>query len=417
LSRDQYRQREPYDLCVVGGAGHVGLPLSIVFAAKGLRVLIYDVNQQTLDLIAGGTLPFMERGAAPLLREAVANGQLSVSSDPADVANAAHVVIVIGTPVDEFLNPSLKPLMQCLDTLLPYLSDDQLLVLRSTVYPGVTESIAKYLRSKHKGTQVAFCPERIVQGHAVAELQSLPQLVSGTTPEAEEAAARLFSRIAPRVLRLAPIEAELVKLFSNAYRYIQFAITNQFYLIAEGAGADYFRILEAMKDGYPRMADVPGPGFAAGPCLFKDTMQLAAFYRNQFSIGHSAMLVNEGLPLFVVDRLAARHPLEKMTVGLLGMAFKADSDDPRSSLSYKVKKLLMFRAKAVLTTDPYITSDPTLLPLDEVISGSDILVLCTPHRDYQDLDLRRKIVVDVWNLWGAREVEPVAQQHEADRLA
>ena len=358
----------------------------------------------------------MERGATPLLREAIAKNRLCFSSDAADVAQASHVVIVIGTPVDEFLNPSLKPLMQCIDTLLPYLSDGQLLILRSTVYPGVTDSIAKYLRSRNMATLLAFCPERIVQGHAVGELQSLPQLVSGTTPEAEDAAARLFSRIAPRVLRLAPIEAELVKLFSNAYRYIQFAITNQFYLIADSAGADYFRILEAMKDGYPRMADVPGPGFAAGPCLFKDTMQLAAFCRNQFSIGHSAMLVNEGLPLFVVDSLAARHKLDEMTVGLLGMAFKADSDDPRSSLSYKVKKLLMFRAREVLTTDPYITSDPTLLPLEEVISRSDILVLCTPHRDYQDLQFHDKVIVDIWNLWGVREDQRAAQQHEADRL-
>jgi len=408
LSSPGLRQSMPFDLCVVGGAGHVGLPLSIVFAAKSLRVLIYDVNVQALEIIASGTLPFMERGAAPLLREAVAKNRLCFSSEAADVAQASNVVIVIGTPVDEFLNPSLKPLMKCIDTLLPHLSDDQLLVLRSTVYPGVTDSIAKYLQSKNRTTKLAFCPERIVQGHAVEELQSLPQLVSGTTLEAEDAAARLFSRIAPRVLRLAPVEAELVKLFSNAYRYIQFATTNQFYLIANSAGVDYFRILEAMKDGYPRMADVPGPGFAAGPCLFKDTMQLTAFYRNQFSIGHAAMLVNESLPLFVVDSLAARHRLDEMTVGLLGMAFKADSDDPRSSLSYKLKNLLVFRAKEVLTTDPYISNDPTLLPLEEVISRSEILVLCTPHRVYQNLELHDKIVVDIWNLWGVREVQRAA---------
>jgi UDP-N-acetyl-D-mannosaminuronic acid dehydrogenase len=350
----------------------------------------------------------MERGAAPLLRDAIARDRLCFSSDPADVAGAASVVIVIGTPVDEFLNPSIKPLMRCIDTLLPHLSGDQLLVLRSTVYPGVTESIGKYLRSRQRTTKVAFCPERIVQGHAIEELQRLPQVVSGTTPEAEDAAATLFSIIAPRVVRMVPIEAELVKLFSNAYRYIQFATTNQFYLIANCAGADYTRIMEAMKDGYPRMVDLPGPGFAAGPCLFKDTMQLTAFYKNQFSIGQAAMLVNESLPLFVVDSLAARHKLEDLIVGLLGMAFKADSDDPRSSLSYKLKKLLTFRAKDVLTTDPYVTTDPTLLPLDEVISRSDILVLCAPHRVYQNLELSEKVVVDIWNLWGVREVERAA---------
>ena len=394
---------------MVGGAGHVGLPLSIVFAAKGLRVLIYDVNARALETIMAGKVPFMERGAEPLLRAALTRGRLCSTTEAADVARASNIVIVIGTPVDEFLNPSLKPVMKCIDTLLPYLSDEQLVILRSTVYPGVTESVGKYLSSKNRNPKLSFCPERIVQGHAVEELQSLPQIVSGTTPEAEDAAAALFSRIAPGVVRLAPIEAELVKLFSNAYRYIQFAVTNQFYLIANSAGVDYFRVLAGMKDGYPRMADVPGPGFAAGPCLFKDTMQLAAFYRNQFSIGHAAMLVNEGLPSFVVDNLRARYDnLNDMTVGLLGMAFKADNDDPRSSLSYKLKKLLVFCTKAVLTTDPYVTTDDTLLPLDEVISRSDMLILCTPHRVYRDLVLRDKIVVDIWNLWRNDQAEVTA---------
>jgi len=298
--------------------------------------------------------------------------------------------------------------MRCIDTLLPYLSDDQLIILRSTVYPGLTDSIARYLASKNKNVRLSFCPERTAQGYALEELQSLPQVVSGTTLEAEDAAAALFAKVAPRIVRLTPIQAELAKLFSNAYRYIQHAVTNQFYLIASTAGVDYFAVLDAMKDDYPRMADIPSPGFTAGPCLFKDTMQLAAFYKNQFSIGHAAMLVNESLPMFVVDSLASQYRLEELTVGLLGMAFKADSDDPRSSLSYKVKKLLSFRAKNVLTTDPFLTSDPALLPINEVISRSDILILCTPHQAYKDLIFHDKIVVDIWNLWGQHQARLVA---------
>jgi len=394
-----------FDLCVVGGAGHVGLPLSILFAVKGLRVLIYDVDAPAMESIAAGKLPFLERGAEPLLREALENDRLSFTNQASDVARADNIVIVIGTPIDEFLNPSLKPVMRCIDTLLPYLSYDQLIILRSTVYPGLTDSIAKYLLSKNKKTKLSFCPERIAQGYAIEELQSLPQVVSGTTPEAEQAAAALFAKIAPKIVRLTPTEAELVKLFSNAYRYIQLAVTNQFYLIANSAGVDYFRVLDGMREDYPRSADVPGPGFAAGPCLFKDTMQLAAFYKNQFSIGHAAMLVNESLPMFVVDSLAGQHNLEEMTVGLLGMAFKPDIDDPRSSLSYKLKKLLVFRTKDVLTSDPYITSDPDLIPLDEVISRSDILILCTPHQVYQDLAFSDKIVLDIWNFWGGRQAQ------------
>ncbi|MGA8366110.1 MAG: nucleotide sugar dehydrogenase, partial [Candidatus Acidiferrales bacterium] len=374
--------------------------LSIVFAAKKRRVLIYDLNQESMDVIRGGRMPFMEHGAEPLLREALAQGLLTCTSKAEDIAGAKTVVITIGTPVDEFLSPSLRVMTRCFDDLFPFLSEEQLIVIRSTVYPGLTESIAEYARGKGKRLKLAFCPERILEGHAIQELQSLPQIVSGTTPQAEEDAAKLFSLIAPEVVRLSPMEAELAKVFTNSYRYIQFAVTNQFYMIASAAGVDYYRILEGMKRNYPRSKDFPTAGLTAGPCLFKDTMQLASFYRNQFGLGFQAMLVNEGMPQFIVDKLAATYNLEEMTVGLLGMAFKAESDDPRFSLSYKVKKILMFRAKAVLTTDPYVRGDSALLPVDEVVRKSDILILCAPHHEYRSLNLGHKVIVDIWNFWG-----------------
>ena len=388
------------DLCVVGGAGHVGLPLSIVFAAKDRRVLIYDLDEKSMDIIRSGRMPFMEHGAELLLKDALSKGLLTFTSQAKDVAGAATVVVTIGTPVDEFLTPSLRVITQCFDDLLPYLSEEQLIVIRSTVYPGVTETMAKYVQSKGKDLKLAFCPERIVEGYAVEELQTLPQIVSGITAEAEEEAAKLFLLIAPEVVRLAPIEAELVKMFSNAYRYIQFAVTNQFYMFASAANVDYYKILDGMKRNYPRSKDFPQAGLTAGPCLFKDTMQLASFYRNQFGLGFQAMLINEGLPQFIVDKLDATCPLEKMTVGLLGMAFKAESDDPRFSLSYKMKKILAHRAKTVLSTDPYVQNDPALLPLDEVLRRSDILILCAPHHAYRDLKLDHEVVVDIWNFWG-----------------
>ncbi|MFZ3200798.1 MAG: nucleotide sugar dehydrogenase [Candidatus Acidiferrales bacterium] len=390
----------PADICVVGGAGHVGLPLSIVFAAKKRRVLVYDLNQESLDVIRSGRMPFMEHGAEPLLREVLAKGLLTFTNKAEDIAQAKTLVITIGTPVDEFLSPSLRVMTRCFDDLFPFLSEEQLIVIRSTVYPGLTESIAEYARGKGKRLKLAFCPERILEGHAIQELQSLPQIVSGTTPEAEEDAAKLFSLIAPEVVRLSPMEAELAKVFTNSYRYIHFAVTNQFYMIASAAGVDYYRVLEGMKRNYPRSKDFPTAGLTAGPCLFKDTMQLASFYRNQFGLGFQAMLVNEGMPQFIVDKLAATYNLEEMTVGLLGMAFKAESDDPRFSLSYKVKKILMFRAKAVLTTDPYVRSDSALLPVDEVVRKSDILILCAPHHEYRSLNLGHKVIVDIWNFWG-----------------
>jgi len=375
----------------------VGLPLSIVFASKNQRVLIYDLNLEVMNTIRNGQMPFMEIGAEPLLRDVLAKGLLEFTNRAEDIANAKAVIITIGTPVDEFLTPSLRVMTRCLDDLLPFLSEDQLVVIRSTVYPGVTESMAKYALSKGKRLRFAFCPERIVEGHAIDELQTLPQIVSGTTAAAEDGAAALFCHIAPEVVRLAPTEAELAKVFTNAYRYIHFAVTNQFYMIASAANLDYYRILDGMKRNYPRSKDFPLAGFAAGPCLFKDTMQLASFYRNQFGLGFQAMLVNEGMPQFIVDRLDAAYPLDQMTVGLLGMAYKAESDDARFSLSYKLKKILTFRAKAVLTTDPYVKTDSDLLGLDEVTRRSDVLILGVPHKAYRDLNLEQKVVVDIWN--------------------
>ena len=391
------------DLCIIGGAGHVGLPLALVFADRGLRVRIVDVSRPALAAIAKGRMPFMEEGAPALLRRALRSGRLELTHRAAGIRGVRHVVLTIGTPIDEFLNPRAGDIEAALEPLLPHLGGargrPQTLILRSTVTTGVTEWVARHLRGRGVRVGVAFAPERIVQGRAVSELAKLPQIVSGVTRAAEDEAAALFGRVAPRIVRLKPREAEFAKLFCNAYRYIQFAAANQFYMIANSAGLDYSRIHRGMKEGYDRLRDLPGAGFAAGPCLFKDTMQLAASPDHDFNLGHAAMRANERLPVYLVRRLAQRHDLAKKTVGLLGMAFKADNDDPRSSLSYKLKKLLKLRAKRVLTTDPYV-KDPDLRPLAEVVRKSDVLILCAPHSAYAGLDTRGKAVADVWGFFG-----------------
>ena len=384
------------DLTVVGGGGHVGIPLVLAFAEAGFRVNVHDVDGAVLDTLRAGRLPFIELGGEELLATALARKQLVFTSQAADIAPRTPVIITIGTPIDEFLNPVRKVVQDCIDALLPHLTDGQLLVLRSTVFPGTTDWLDGYLKRRGRELLVAFCPERVVQGKGVAELKETPQIISGTTPAAAQAAAALFSPIACELVMATPREAEFAKLFNNAYRYIEFAIANQFYMIAKSAGLDYRHIAHAMKHNYPRARGIPRPGLAAGPCLFKDTMQLAAFAQNQFSLGHAAMLVNEGLVLHIVDDLDRRYDLAHMTVGLLGMAFKAEIDDTRSSLSYKFKKALGSMAAAVLTTDPFVKSDPELRPLEEVIAKSDLFILCAPHQAYRALDFAGKPVVDVW---------------------
>lgn len=387
---------ENADVTVVGGAGHVGIPLVLALAEAGFRVNVNDISTRALNTLKNGHLPFIEYDAADLLTKALANKRLAFTNSPHEISKRGPIIITIGTPVDEFLNPVRRVVQDCVDSLLPHVADGQLLVLRSTVFPGTTDWLDNYIQSKKRNLKIAFCPERVAQGYGIKELREMPQIVSGTSPEAEQEAIALWQTVAPEVVVVTPLEAEFAKLFNNAYRYIEFAATNEFYLIAKSAGADYQRILNAMKHNYPRARNIPRPGFAAGPCLVKDTMQLAAHARNQFGLGHAAMLINEGLVLHVIEDLKHRYDLSQMTVGLLGMAFKADVDDTRASLSYKFKNALSSLAREVLTTDPHVTSDANLRPFEEVVTKSDLLILCTPHSRYRDADFGRKPVVDIW---------------------
>jgi len=393
-------QTTPPDVVVVGGGGHVGLPLSLVFARAGLRVGIYDTSQATVERITRGEMPFLENGADELLTEVLATGRLTVSAKPELLCDVQNVVVVIGTPIDEFLNPSMAIFERAVDELAPYLADGALVVLRSTVFPGTTEFVAQSLADRGKRVDVAFAPERIAEGHALEELGSLPQIIGADDPAAGDRAERLFAQLGAQIIRTSSKEAELTKLFTNAWRYMKFAVANQFFMVAHEAGVDYNRVLDAIRTNYPRAADLPGPGFAAGPCLLKDTMQLAAFTADHFPLGQSAMQINEGLPSYVVNAMERRYgSLHGRTIGLLGMAFKAESDDIRSSLSYKMRKLLAWKGAKVLCTDPYVADD-RLVPLEQVMADADLLVLGAPHRAYLGLEVGGRDVVDVWGVTG-----------------
>ena len=388
------------DVIVLGGGGHVGLPLSLVFARAGLRVGIYDTNERTLERIGRGEMPFFEKGADALLAELLPTGRLTLSSDAAILGRSDTIIVVIGTPVDEFLNPSMTVFERAVDQIAPYLQDGALVALRSTVYPGTTEYVAGHLAARGCRVDVAFCPERIAEGQALEELGTLPQIVGADSVAAGDRAAAVFEQLAVHIIRTTTKEAELAKLFTNTWRYMKFAVANQFFTISHQAGVDYGNVLRATRQDYPRAADLPGPGFAAGPCLFKDTMQLAAFTSDHFPMGQAAMQVNEGLPAYVVAALEQRYgSLRGMTVGILGMAFKAESDDTRASLSFKLRKLLAWAGAKVLCTDPYVVDD-RFVTLDEAVGDSNIVILGVPHQAYRGLELGGRDVVDIWGALG-----------------
>jgi UDP-N-acetyl-D-mannosaminuronic acid dehydrogenase len=207
----------------------------------------------------------------------------------------------------------------------------------------------------------------------------------------------LFAHFTPEFVEMQPMEAELCKLMTNSWRYIQFATVNQFYMIASQHGLNFDRILHGCRHHYPRMAGMPGPGFAAGPCLVKDTMQLAAFSQNHFVLGHSSMLINEGLPAHLIELCKRRTNLATKTTGILGMAFKAESDDGRDSLSYKLRKLLTLESKRVLCSDPYVR-DPSFVPMGRVLAEADVIFIGAPHKRYRSLSVRPGVeLVDVWS--------------------
>lgn len=400
-SNDSHRFE--FDIAIVGGLGHVGLPLGIAFADKGLRVLLCDLDPKKAEMVKRGEMPFIEWDADPILKRVVGK-TLHVSLNNADISKAQYVVLAIGTPVDEFLNPKLRAFLDTLKDLKKYLSLDQTIIIRSTVYPNTCRQVAKVLGSPKEPWKIAYCPERIAQGYAVRELAELPQVVAGIDDEAADSARQLFGRISPKLLSATLEEAELVKLYCNAWRYIQFAASNQFFMMSQNFGVDFLRVRQLMTEGYGRAASLPGAGFAAGPCLLKDTMQLAAFDNNRFNLGYSAMMVNEGLPNYLVENLKRKYVLNLSKVGILGMAFKAEVDDIRDSLSYKLGKILRFNGADVYYSDEY-AKDPTFVSKETIVEKCNIVIIGAPHQAYRSLQFSPYTeVVDVWGILQNRKL-------------
>ena len=381
-------------VAVIGGAGHVGLPLSLVIAESGLETIVIDINEEKINSIRNGEFPFVERGGQELLDKSK-DFPISYTTEYSVLKECDVIILTIGTPIDEYHNPDLSPVYKTIDQLKPYLKDGQVLVLRSTLFPGTSEKIFARLQQEGMKISVSFCPERIAQGYALEEIKCLPQIVSGSDSHAIDTAKTLFLRFVSEVIELELAEAELAKLYTNVWRYITFAVANQFYIIAEEKGYDFFKIRKAIMHNYERASNFPKSGFTAGPCLFKDTMQLEAFSRKNFNLGTAAMHINEILPNFLVDRVKLKHDLSFIKVGILGMAFKPNNDDLRESLAYKLRKTLTYENAIVMCTDPYI-DDPSFFKLNDVLSQCDLIFIGCPHDEYKNLDLSQIEIVDCW---------------------
>lgn len=381
-------------ITVVGGGGHVGLPLCLVLADSGFQVKAFDISKSKVVDINQGVMPFLEVGADEILKKTLATGKFLATSEEESISEADVVIVVIGTPIDDHLMPNPNTVVESVMELKNYLRADQLVILRSTVFPGVTKKLEEELKKIFPKIEIAFCPERIVEGQAIRELKELPQIVGVREDKVFHRASQLFSRLGIETIKTTPEEAELAKLFTNAWRYIKFSAANQFWMMANDFGVDYENVRDAIIYKYDRANDLPRPGFTAGPCLFKDTMQLSALVQQNFPLGIASMMINEGLPGYLVSKIELQHDLKELTIGILGMTFKGDSDDTRNSLAFKLKKILEFKAKKVIFSDPYF-EDSRNLSQESLLVQSDLLIIGAPHSVYKNLKTDKK-VYDIW---------------------
>ena len=384
------------NISIIGGAGHIGFPLGLILSSKGFKVSLIDKNKNNIKKINNGEVPFLEENSKKLLTDMRKKKKIYATDQINEISKSKYIIICISTPITNQLNPNLKPFINFFHQLKKKIKKDQIVIIRSSIYPGICEKVYKIIEKKCKN--LSYCPERIVQGKSIVELPKLPQLVSGKSKKAILESGKLFKTICKKIIYTEVIEAELIKLFSNAYRYINFAISNQFYMICQNQNLNFFKIRNIMREGYMRNANIPESGFTAGPCLLKDTMQLSSFYNHRFKLGHAAMSVNEGIPIFIIKKLQKKFDLRKKTVGVLGLTFKAETDDIRDSLSIKLVKLLELKKIKTLQSDEFYKNKKNISKND-LVKKSDIIILATPHKAYKRLKIKKnKTVVDIWGL-------------------
>ena len=384
------------NISIIGGAGHIGFPLGLILSSKGFKVSLIDKNKNNIKKINNGEVPFLEENSKKLLTDMRKKKRIYATDQINEISKSKYIIICISTPITNQLNPNLKSFINFFHQLKKKIKKDQIVIIRSSIYPGICEKVYKIIEKKCKN--LSYCPERIVQGKSIVELPKLPQLVSGKSKKAILESGKLFKTICKKIIYTEVIEAELIKLFSNAYRYINFAISNQFYMICQNQNLNFFKIRNIMREGYMRNANIPESGFTAGPCLLKDTMQLSSFYNHRFKLGHAAMSVNEGIPIFIIKELQKKFDLRKKTVGVLGLTFKAETDDIRDSLSIKLVKLLELKKIKTLQSDEFYKNKKNISKND-LVKKSDIIILATPHKAYKRLKIKKnKTVVDIWGL-------------------
>ncbi|MBI3342461.1 nucleotide sugar dehydrogenase, partial [Candidatus Curtissbacteria bacterium] len=322
------------------------------------------------------------------------------------------IILTLGTPVDDNMNPSLVQIDRALATIKPHLKKGQLLILRSTVSPGTTDYVKSYLDEQGFKVGVdfylAFCPERIAEGKSLTELDSLPQIIGGVEKNSTQKAVEFFKGMGVEVNVSDSVSAELAKLFTNMYRYINFAIANEFMILAGNYNRDIYKVVDLVNRNYKR-GGLAMPGLTGGPCLFKDGFFLISDVPFADLISTS-WKINESIPLYLIKKVRERTKLEGKKAVILGLSFKAEIDDTRESLAFKVKKALERERSKVFLHDPYVPGYQN--DLEKTLKDADLIFLATNHKFYKDMDINKVrklvskncIVCDVWNVFKTNRI-------------
>ncbi|HEV3069909.1 MAG TPA: nucleotide sugar dehydrogenase [Solirubrobacteraceae bacterium] len=408
------------DVAVVG-LGRVGLPLALSFADRGLSTIGVDNDPTRLGAVREGSMPFQETGAQELLKRVQSAGRLQLSERVADAARARQIVLTLGTPSFSHIEIDMRDIRSALDDLLGVLQAGHALTLRSTVAPGTTEFVAGYL-AKHRGFAigeevfVAHAPERIAAGRFLEEIDTLPCIIGGVGARSGEVVAELFGVFGAPIVQSTPVQAELAKIWANILRYTNFALPNLLMMDCERYGANVFEVIDLINRDYPR-GGIAKPGLTAGTCLRKD-FAFSEERSNAPGMLLAVSRVNESVPLFLVEGIKRRlGALSDRRVAVLGLAFKAGTDDERDSLAHKLIRLLERELADVVAHDPHVPT-PTA-SFTDAITAADVVVVATDHAEFRDPNALSAIarraqadclVVDPWNCWGAGQVFAYASE-------
>ena len=388
-------KNKKFNLCVIG-MGRIGLPLAISFAKKGVNVLGRETNKEILDKINRGELPFFEKDMGVAFNQALKKKTITFDSDNDRTIQKCEIIIIaVETPLRENLLPDMSIINNVIEEVCGKAKDNSIIILRSTLAPGTTEKqILPKILEINNTLNVAVCPERIVEGRAMEEIERLPEIIGIDDLKIGDVVKELFLILGNKEITITDTKtAETAKIFANVFRYVNFALANEFALICEDIQVNaHEAIMLANKDS---RSGIPNPGPAGGPCLHKD----GHFLGNTpfLNLIKSSWLLNESIPTHIINTIEKQvGPIFGKTIGVLGRSYKANIDDMRDSLAIKLIEELETKQAKVISFEP---NDSNSNSLEDVLK-SEIVILAVNHSEFleinEDMFRNTKLVYDAW---------------------